>query len=145
MSDARKTKENMINNLKAEEAKLEGSIAETQRQIEEEMSKREDDEEMLEGNGMDRKALLEMHEMLSKEIEELDKELACYTDNDPAAVQQKVEETKKLKSSAILWTDNIESMGSYITSLTGDRTATNKLMEDACGNEYISGEGLREL
>src|SRR6187402_2636763 len=98
MSDAKKTKENVLNNLKAEENKLTTSITDTERQIEEEMAKREDDDEnLLEGNGMDRKALTEAHGVLLKEMEALDKELACYSDNDPAEVLRNVEETKRLK------------------------------------------------
>src|SRR6187402_1164160 len=54
MSDAKKAKENMINKLKAEESSMTPAIAETERQIEEEMGKREDDDDILEGNGMDR-------------------------------------------------------------------------------------------
>ncbi len=144
-SEAKRMKENIINNLKAEEGKLMASITDAERQIEEEMSKREDDNEMLEGNGTDRKALLETHALLLKEMEILDKELACYTDNDPAAVQRRIEETKKLQDSAIRWTDNIDSMESFITGLTGDRAKIAEIMQSACGDEYVAGEGLKDL
>jgi hypothetical protein len=145
MSDAKKTKENTINNLKTEEGKLVAAIADTKRQIEEEMAKREDDNEVLEGNGMDRKALLETHDTLLKEVEFLDKELACYSDSDPAEILSKVEETKRLKASTIRWTDNIESLESLLTSLTNDRVRTGEIMQSACGDEYILGEGLKDL
>ncbi|CZR50791.1 probable MND1 Mnd1/Hop2 complex promote meiotic chromosome pairing and DSB repair [Phialocephala subalpina] len=144
-SEAKKTKENIINTLKAEESKLQASIADTEKQIEEEMAKREDDEEMLEGTGMARKALLETHDMLLREMEGLDKELACYSDNDPAEVLRKAEETKALKESAIRWTDNIESLESFICGLSGDRAAVASMMQGACGDEYVIGEGLKDL
>jgi len=143
-SDAKKSKENMINNLKAEEDKLVSSIAETEKQIEQEMAKRNEDEEMLEDNGMDRKALLEAHETLLKEMESLDKELACFSDNDPAEILKKVEETKKLKESAIKWTDNVEALESFLSGLT-DRTQVAALMQVHCGDEYVEGEGLKDL
>jgi chromosome segregation ATPase len=145
MSDAKKTKENMINNLEAEESKLMASVADTEKQIEEEMAKREDDNEMLEGNGMDRKALLEAHDALLKEMELLDKELACYSDSDPAEILSKMEETKRLKASAIRWTDNIESLESLLLALTNDRNRTAEIMQSACGDEYVLGEGLKDL
>ncbi|PVH85896.1 meiotic nuclear division protein 1 [Cadophora sp. DSE1049] len=146
MSDAKKGKENILNKLKAEESGITTAIAETERQIEEEMAKREDDDEnLLDGNGMDRKALLEVHGLLLKETEALDKELACYSDNDPAELQRKVVEAKRLKDSAIRWTDNIESMESYIGTLTSDRNQTAELMLAACGDEYVFGEGLKDL
>jgi CRISPR/Cas system CMR subunit Cmr4 (Cas7 group RAMP superfamily) len=145
MSDAKKIKENALNNLQAEENKLTSSIAETERLIEEEIAKREEDDEMLGDGCTDRKALLEAHDTLTKEMESLDKELACYSDNDPADVLRKVEETKKLKDSTIRWTDNIESLESLLINLTGNRAQVAELMRSACGDEYVVGEGLKDL
>jgi hypothetical protein len=149
MSDAKKMKENRIDKLKAEERKLRDLIADTDCAIGEETEKREEDEEMLDGNGlgsgMDRKALLEEHEILSKEAETLDRELACYCENDPTEVMRKVEETRILKDSSNRWTDNIESLEAFIMTMTGDRAVTAQLMEQACGGEYVIGEGLKDL
>lgn len=144
-SDAKKLKENTINTLKAEGSKLVVSIAETERQIEEETATREDDNEMLEGNGMGRKALLEAYDALLKEADLLDKELACYSDSDPAEVQRKMEEVKNLKTSATRWTDNIEALECMLGDLTKDRHQTSEIMQNACGDEYVPGEGLKEL
>jgi hypothetical protein len=144
MSDAKKIKENALNNLQAEENKLTSSIAETERLIEEEIAKREEDDEKLEDGSMNRKGLLEAHDTLMKEMESLDKELACYSDNDPADVLRKVEETKRLKDSTIRWTDNIESLESLLINLTGDRAQVAELMRSACGDEYVVGEGLKD-
>lgn len=145
-SDAKKAKENMLNKLKAEERAMTTAIAEAERNLEEEMARREDDDDnLLEGNGMDRKALLEAHGLLVKETEALDKELACYSDNDPAEIQRKIVENKRLKDSAIRWTDNIESMESYIGTLVMDRTQLETIMLAACGDEYVAGEGLKDL
>ena len=145
MSDAKKSKENMVNTLRAEESKLMASIAETEKQIGQEMAKREEDDAILEDNGMDRKALLDAHETLLKEMETLDKELACYSDNDPAEIQRKVEETKKTKDSAIKWTDNVEAMQSFLSNLVGDRARVAETMQLTCGDEYVVGEGLKDL
>jgi hypothetical protein len=144
-SDAKKLKENTINTLKAEESKLIVSIAEAERQIEEETATREDDNEMLEGNGMDRKALLEAYDALLKETDLLDKELACYSDSDPAEVQRRMEEVINLKASTIRWTDNIEALECMLGDLTKDRHQTSEIMQNACGDEYVPGEGLKEL
>jgi hypothetical protein len=144
-SDAKKLKENIINTLKAEESKLVASIAETECQIVKGMGQREDDSEMLEGNGMDRKALLEAHDVLVKEAEFLDKELASYSESNPAEIQRKMEEVENLKASAIRWTDNIEALECMLTDVTKDRNQTASIMQNACGDEYILGEGLKEL
>lgn len=143
-SDAKKTKENIINSLQLEESKLAASTGDTERYIQEELARREEDDEMLEGGGKDREALLETHGTLLKEMEQLDKELALYSDNDPTEVLRKAEETKKLKHSAMVWTDNIESMESFMASLV-DRAQVADIMKTACGDEYVVGEGLTEL
>ncbi|RFU24232.1 hypothetical protein B7463_g12108, partial [Scytalidium lignicola] len=144
MSDAKKSKENTIASLTSEEMKLKMVIEELERQIAEEMTKRAEDDEMLEDNGMDRMALLEAHEVLLKEIEELDKELTSYSDNDPTEVLRKLEDIERLKDTAIKWTDNIEAVQSFLLSLT-DRDDVAGIMRKACGDEYVLGEGLREL
>lgn len=145
MSDAKKTKEHMLNGLRAEESRLTTFITDTEMQIEDEMAKRGEDEEMLEDNGMDRKALLEAYDTLTKEMGNLDNELNCYSDNDPGEIMRKIEETRKLKDSAIRWTDNIEAIESFIASLTGDRAQATQLMQSTCGDEYVPGEGLKDL
>jgi hypothetical protein len=144
-SDAKKSKEKILNNLKSEEDRLTSSIKDTEIKIEAAMARREDDEEMLEGGGMTRNALLETYQALLKDSDVIDKGLALYSDKDPADVLRKMEETKKLKMSAIRWTDNIESMESLINNLTGDRAQTSLIMQQACGSEYVDGEGLKEL
>ena len=144
-SDAKKTKEAVFNALKLEERKLMALIADTERQIEEEMAKRNEDDDMLGEDGMDRKTILEFHETLLKDMDTLDKELSLYSENDPAEVLRKVEDIQKFKNSAIRWTDNIESLESFIVSLVGDRVQAANVMQAACGDEYIVGEGLREL
>lgn len=143
-SEAKKRKENQINGLKREEANLVERIKEIEAAIEAELRMREEDEEMLEGGGIDRKALLEMHEGLVREAEGLDRELALYSDSDPAEVVHKMEEAKVLKESADRWTDNIETLASYLNGMIG-REETARIMLHACGDEYVVGEGLKEL
>ncbi|KAH8815163.1 meiotic nuclear division protein 1 [Xylogone sp. PMI_703] len=144
MSDVRKCKENTITSLMTEEMKLKSSIEELEIQIEQETSKRIDDDEMFEEDGMDRKTLLETHDVLLKEIEALGGELACYSDNDPTDVLRKLEEIERLKEVAMKWTDNIEAVQSFLLTLT-DRDSVASIMQKTCGDEYTLGEGLKEL
>ncbi|CAG8982890.1 hypothetical protein HYALB_00002907 [Hymenoscyphus albidus] len=143
-SDAKKAKESKIESLKAEESKLLNSIADTEKQIEDETAKRNIDE-MLDDNGLDRKALLEAHQGLVKEMEALDKELSCYSDHDPADILRKAEEIKKFRSAAIRCTDNIETLESFIGQMLNDRSQVANLMAASCGDEYVAGEGLKDL
>lgn len=143
-SEAKKAKENTINNLKSEEKKLQESLAGTEKQIEEEMAKRVEDDGRLVG-GVDRKALLQAQEKLLQEAEILDQELSAYSDNSPVEILRKAGEAKKLKDSAIRWSDNVECLEAMIIRLTGDRAQAANIMQTACGEEYVVGEGLKEL
>lgn len=146
MSDAKNGKVNQINALEAEAEKLMKRIKEGEKSIELEMSRRDDDDEMLGGDGVDRKTLLEQHEMVLKEQEGMDTELAAYSEADPAELKKKVEQVRRLKRSAEIWTDNIESLESFLGNAMGlDRTGVAVLMEQCCGEEYVAGEGLTEL
>ncbi|RAL63134.1 hypothetical protein DID88_004216 [Monilinia fructigena] len=144
-SDAKKSKENSINKLKQEETKLFASMADAEQQIENEMTKRQEDDEMLLDGGSDRQDLTEAYEALVKENDALDKGLALYSDNDPAEIFRKIEETNKLRESTSRWTDNLESLESFLVTLTGDRAQAGDIMLQACGDDYILGEGLKEL
>ncbi|KAG4031582.1 hypothetical protein MFRU_009g03430 [Monilinia fructicola] len=144
-SDAKKSKENIINKLKEEETKLLASMADAEQQIENEMTKRQEDDEMLLDGGSDRQALMEAYEALVKDNDTLDKGLALYSDNDPAEIFRKIEEANKLKESTLRWTDNLESLESFLVTLTGNRAQAGDIMQRACGDDYILGEGLKEL
>jgi hypothetical protein len=144
-SEAKKAKENTINSIESEKSKLIATLSDTEKQIKEEMAQREENDGMLEGGGMDRKALLAAHETLLKETDDLDKALSVYSDGNPAEVLRKVGEVQKLKDSAIKWTDNIECLEALVINLTGDRAQAASIMQRACGDEYIVGEGLKEL
>lgn len=50
-----------------------------------------------------------------------------------------------MKASAIRWTDNIEALECMLTDVTKDRHQTASIMQNACGDDYILGEGLKEL
>ncbi len=145
VSDARKLRENVLSSLTAEEAKVKASIDDIDVQTEEEMAAREDDDEMLEDGNLDRKTLLGAHETLLKETAILARELASYSDTDPTETLRKAEETSNLKASAEKWTDYLEGVEGLLKSLTGDKATVTQLMEKFCGDEYVAGEGLKEL
>jgi len=127
-TDAKKQKERILNTLKAEESKLVISIANVERELEDEIAKRDEDDEMLDGNGMDRKTLLEAHETHLKEIEVLDRQLALYSENDPAEVLRKVEETRKLTEVAHTWTERIECLECFLAGILNNRTELANIM-----------------
>lgn len=145
VSDTRKLKEDVLSGLSSEEAKLKASIANVDMQIEEEMAAREDEDKRFKDGSTDRKSLLNAHETLLKENAIMARELASYSDNDPTEILRKVEENKHLKSCAEKWTDYLEYVEGLLRALTGDKATVTQLMENVCGEEYVAGEGLKEL
>ncbi|KAJ5032398.1 uncharacterized protein L3040_009003 [Drepanopeziza brunnea f. sp. 'multigermtubi'] len=147
-SDAKMGKERMLAKLSAEEEGLLGAVRELEAVIEAEVRAREDGDGEWDGDGqgegVDRKSLLEMHARLMGEMEGLDRALAAYSDHDPEEVMRKALEVKRLRESAVRWTDNLESLESFLHGLT-DRERVTSIMEAACGAEYVAGEGLTDL
>lgn len=88
---------------------------------------------------------MQAHGVLLKEREGLDQALAIYSENDPAEVIRKAGEVQRLKDKAIRWTDNIECLEAFFVNLTSDRAQAVSIMQRACGEEYVAGEGLKEL
>lgn len=145
LSDTKKQKENDLNKCKAEEDKLKEDIMAAEKAYTEEKEARAKEDEMAEDGGVDRDALMAAYEELLKEKESLDAGLARYSETDPVAVRGKVEETKRLRDSAMRLTDNIEAMECFFGTLTNDRAVTAEMMLRTCGDEYVVGEGLKEL
>lgn len=144
-SDSKKINEKIHSDLITEEGKLKASLAEVEAQIQSEMAAREEDEEMLEDGGMDRRALLDAHENALNTIAALSRELAGYSDSDPTEILRIADETRVLKDSAERWTDYIESIEGLFRNMTRDRAAVAQVMGNICGDEYVPGEGLKEL
>lgn len=127
-SDAKKQKERTLNTLNADESKLVASIADAERQLDEELAKRAEDNEMLDGDSMDRNTLLKAHETYLKESEILDRQMALYNETNPAELTRKVEETRRLKEAAHEWTGRIESLECFLASVLNDRNELANIM-----------------
>lgn len=145
VSDTKKTKEFTISSLQAEEDKVKATLMGIDASIEDEIVQREYDEELLDDGGMDRKTLLDVHALLLEENDRLDKELAGHSNNDPTEVLRKVKETKELKEGAERWTDNTEAIEAFMTRQTGNRDEVRRIMQQICEDDYIPGEGLKDL
>lgn len=152
-SEARKFREKALGELEAEEKKLKTAIESLLRELEEETAKREESNEetdgmMLDGDGnetLDRNALTSLQASLQAANSHLEKQLEEYSGNDPAEVQRKEAEAMKWRLSAERWTENLESVESYLMKLTGDRPKIRMMMESLCAGEYVAGEGFVDM
>lgn len=97
--------------------------------------------------GMDRKALINKHADLSKELERLRQELAAYSEQDPVEVEKKSMETQQFRNEVEKYTDHILTMEGWLKGqIGGDAEQMSILKREHYGDEYDEEEGgLREL
>ena len=141
LSEEKKARETILESLQTEKAKNAASLGELHSKIDELKSGVEDAEEVGE-----RAQLMETHLKMKVEVEILKKELASYSDCDPVELRRKKEEVERLKQTASRWTDNIYSIEGYMRSKLGfDPDKMDLVRISYYGDEYVAGEGLREL
>jgi hypothetical protein len=141
--EEKKKKQDVLDGLRADKAKVDASARELEEKIEEAGRIRGG---MKQGEGSERQGLLEKREILMREVEGLKKELMGYSENDPEEIARRSEEVEWYKLAAERWTDNIYVLEGYLSTLTGgDREALEQIRLLYYGSEYVEGEGLREL
>lgn len=139
LSEEKKSRENVLGKLKEELAKVEGSLEELEEKLKEASEKTGEDDE-------DRSELVSAKLELDGEVGVLRKELEGYKDGDPGEVERKRKDIKTLQARAELWADNIGVLEGYMLSLMGgDREKLDGMKRELYGDEYVEGEGLKEL
>lgn len=139
--------------LEEEKMKLDGCVAELEEKVRRvEMERRreeEEEEEAGEGDNEDGEGLAMMmrkEKDLRKELEGLRRELMGYRDGDPVEVVKKKREVEMCKERAERWTDNIGVLEGWLRGvLGGDRERLEGIRKMFYGDEYVEGEGLRDL
>ncbi|KAI9775299.1 MAG: hypothetical protein M1839_001283 [Geoglossum umbratile] len=143
LSEEKKTREKITEDLIAERERVAASVAELQGKIGEEGAARKDDGE--EEDGQDRQSMNETHANVEHKAAALRMELSSYSDNDPTEVLRRKEQITILMASAERWTDNIYALESYLLEVTQDREVIENIRREYYGGEYVEGEGLAEL
>lgn len=139
LSEEKKSREDVLGKLKEELAKVEGSLEELEEKLKEASEKTGEDDE-------DRSELVSAKLELDGEVGVLRKELEGYRDGDPGEVERKRKDVKTLQARAELWADNIGVLEGYMLSLMGgDREKLDGMKRELYGDEYVEGEGLKEL
>ncbi|KAL3423862.1 hypothetical protein PVAG01_05609 [Phlyctema vagabunda] len=144
-SDAQRSKEHTQRTLQAEEARLAAGIDELQLLLAQDARQRRVDADLLENRQADARQLADLVERAAAQVALLDQELAVYHDNDPEEYERKAAEAARFKAKAETWTSNVENLESFLMTLLNDRAALGDLMARICGDEYVAGEGLKEL
>ena len=139
LSEEKKSRDNVLGKLKEELGKVQDSLGELEAKVREASEKRGEDDE-------DRGRLVSAQLELNGEVEILKKELEGYKDGDPGEVERRRKESVALQAKAEVWTDNIGILEGYALGLMGgDREYLNAVKRELYGDEYVEGEGLKEL
>lgn len=144
--------------LGEEKAKVDGCVAELEdkvREVEMERRREEMEEEEEEGGqgregeeegGGERGSVMMREKGLREEVEGLRRELLGYRDGDPGEMVKKKREVQMFREKAEQWTDNVGVLEGWLKGvLGGDRERMEGIRQMFYGDEYVEGEGLREL
>jgi len=138
LSEEKNTRDVTLAKLREEKAKVEATVAEFEQKVEEASEIRGEDE----GRG----ELVAKQISLTEEVGILKRELETYKDADPGEVERRRKEIVGFKAKAERWTDNIGILeGRLLDMLSGDRERLEGIQRDVYDNEYVEGEGLKEL
>ena len=138
LSEEKHARNVTLMNLKAEKEKIETLV----QGLEDEVRAAN------EARGADdgREELIETNIVLETEVAQLTQELKGYKDGDPEEIDRKRKETERSKMTAEKWTDNIMILEGYLKELIGgDVEALDGIKRSVYGDQYVEGEGLKEL
>ena len=138
LSEEKHARNVTLMNLKAEKEKIETLV----QGLEDEVRAAN------EARGADdgREELIETNIVLETEVAQLTQELEGYKDGDPEEIDRKRKETERSKMTAEKWTDNIMILEGYLKELIGgDVEALDGIKRSVYGDQYVEGEGLKEL
>lgn len=139
-SEEKKRNELLLGKLKEERRVGREPVDELEEKIREVRGAREEVEDG------EREELVVRREELVREVEALRGELVGYSDNDPQEVVRKGVEAERWRERTAKWTDNVEILEGYFGRLSGgDRGALEGVRALVYGEEYVEGEGLRDL
>ncbi|KAL3430763.1 meiotic nuclear division protein 1 [Aspergillus tetrazonus] len=109
--------------------------------------KEQRDKEFGQGGEEEWNKLMERKKALEEERNRLLAEWTTIsTTGEGKSVGQMKDEMEESRQRAQMWTDNIYLLEEYVRKLTGgDRDVMQAVQRECYGDEYVEGEGLREL
>ena len=139
LSEEKKTRDNVLEQLREEKDKIDAAMQELREKVTEANGLREEGEE-------GRAELVTVQADLVQEVILLKEELDQYRDGDPGELDRKREEIRAFRAKAEQWTDNLGILEGWLAkALGGDRERMEGIRRTYYGDEYVEGEGLKEL
>lgn len=137
-SEEKKTRDDVMRKLRDEKMKVDAALQELEGKVKGASALRDEDP--------DREVLIEKRLLLEHEVGDLNQELEGFKDGDPGEVERRRKEIKVLRSKAERWSDNIGILeGQMLNLMGGDKEKLEGIKREVYGDEYVEGEGLREL
>ncbi|ODM23106.1 hypothetical protein SI65_00695 [Aspergillus cristatus] len=161
-SDEKKARETRLSQLQKEVEKAQASYDEMRSCLAKQLAKRKaeanggggeaDGDGDGDGNNEDERDTLQYQKgELEKEVQQLQAQwnaiMSLSTgDGERKSVQEKKAELGTLRQTVQEWTDNIYILEEYLGKLAGgDREIIAAVQQECYGEEYVEGEGLREI
>ncbi|PWY87149.1 meiotic nuclear division protein 1 [Aspergillus sclerotioniger CBS 115572] len=142
-AEEKKEREARVSRLEKEVDRLRGSCEDAEARLLARKTARVQEGEEEE----EHRRLMEQKAVLERETHQLQGEwLALSTRAEGKSLPQIKEETEENRRLAHMWTDNIYVLEGYMGKLTGgDREVIRMVQQECYDEEYVEGEGLREL
>ncbi|KAI9375199.1 meiotic nuclear division protein 1 [Aspergillus egyptiacus] len=141
--DEKKERERQLSQLRKDVERVQASCKRTQADI----VARKKEKASEKGGEEEWTALMQRKKELEEERNRLQAQWTVVsTTGEGKGVGQMMEETEEYRQRAQLMTDNIYVLEEYVRKLTGgDREILQAVQRECYGEEYVEGEGLREL
>ena len=138
LSEEKNVRDVNLTKLRDEKMKVDACVEELHGKVQEANANR--------GEDHGREELVAKQIELAGEIGALKRELETYKDADPMEVDRRKKEILAFETKAEKWTDNIGILEGKLTEmLNGDRERLQAIQMDVYGEDYVEGEGLKEM
>lgn len=145
-SEGRKEREVIREKLEKERDKVLKGMREVEEKVEEAKTAMRVEVDEGGSDTQERAGLITRREELEVEVRKLRAEEEGFRSAGSEGMQRMKEECETWKGGAELWTDNIYVLEEYLRKLAGgDREIMEAVRRECYGEEYVEGEGLREI
>lgn len=139
------SKQKLLKDAQSGYDKANALVQDLRNKIAEKAAQLEEEEDILDNPGESREEVMTVKLEVEKELKDLMKELATYSENDPTELENKKKQVNVWYEEANECSEDIQSMEGWLKDLTAGE-GLEQLKKDLYGKEYDEEEGgLRDL
>jgi DNA repair exonuclease SbcCD ATPase subunit len=142
--EERKERERRLEQLQKEVDRARSNYEDVEKQLAVRKREKEEEGDLEEG---EREELIRKNAELEEDCKRLRAQWLAVSDSSTGkGIQEMRDEVQEFQQQAQMWTDNIYVLEGYLRKLAGgDREVIAAVQRECYGDEYVEGEGLREL